>query len=108
VLNPIILIPFNLVPLVNLLLSTLVTKLGWIPYTNGVALPWTTPVGFSGYLSTGSLIASVYQIGLLILGCAIYYPFVKMLDNQYLREEAGLPDEEVEMDSSDAHAMAHS
>lgn len=88
VLNPIIIIPFIGVPTVNLLLSTFATKAGWIPYTTGVSLPWTTPIGFSGYLSTGSVFAGVWQIMLLILGCALYYPFVKMLDKQYLRDEA--------------------
>ncbi|MFD1486016.1 PTS sugar transporter subunit IIC [Lacticaseibacillus baoqingensis] len=98
VLNPIILIPFNLVPLMNLLISTAVTKLGIIPYTNGVALPWTTPVGFSGYLSTGSWVAAVYQILLLILGCLVYYPFIKILDNNYLKEEADATDKKDETD----------
>lgn len=88
VLNPVIIIPFILVPTINLLLSTLITKLGIIPYTNGVALPWTTPIGFSGYLSTGSLVAAVWQFMLLALGCVVYYPFIKTLDRQYLKEEA--------------------
>ncbi|MDR2834041.1 MAG: PTS sugar transporter subunit IIC [Streptococcaceae bacterium] len=88
VLNPIIIVPFILTPLVNLLLSTLVTNLGIIPYTTGVQLPWTTPIGFSGYLATGSWVASVWQIALLALGCLIYYPFVKTLDKQYLADEA--------------------
>jgi PTS system cellobiose-specific IIC component len=88
VLNPIIIIPFIAVPTINLLLSTVVTKLGIIPYTNGVALPWTTPIGFSGYLSTGSLVAALWQFILLALGCVIYFPFIKTLDRQYLKEEA--------------------
>ncbi|MGH1649452.1 MULTISPECIES: PTS sugar transporter subunit IIC [Enterococcus] len=88
VLNPIIIIPFILTPTINLLLSTLVTNLGIIPYTNGVALPWTTPIGFSGYLSTGSFVAAIWQFILLALGCVIYYPFIKTLDKQYLKEEA--------------------
>ncbi len=88
VLNPIIIIPFILTPTINLLLSTLITKMGILPYTNGVALPWTTPIGFSGYLSTGSLIAPIWQFMLLALGCLIYYPFIKTLDKQYLKEEA--------------------
>jgi PTS system cellobiose-specific IIC component len=88
VLNPIIIIPFITVPTLNLLLSTAVTRLGIIPYTNGVSLPWTTPIGFSGYLSTGSLVASLWQFILLALGCVIYFPFIKTLDRQYLKEEA--------------------
>lgn len=101
VLNPIIIIPFVLVPQINLILSTIATKVGLIPYTNGVALPWTTPIGFSGYLSTGSLVAAVWQIALLILGCAIYYPFIKMLDKKYLAEEAAaatVVEEEISFD----------
>ncbi|MGL5415891.1 MAG: PTS sugar transporter subunit IIC [Clostridium sp.] len=87
VLNPILIIPFISVPVINLVLSTIVTTMGIIPYTTGVPLPWTTPIGFSGYLSTGSLLAGAWQIGLLILGCLIYYPFIKMLDKQYLKDE---------------------
>lgn len=87
VLNPVLIVPFVGVPLINLVLSTLATQAGIIPYTTGVTLPWTTPIGFSGYLSTGSLMASLWQFGLLFLGCLIYYPFIKMLDKQYLKEE---------------------
>ncbi|RDY27117.1 PTS sugar transporter subunit IIC [Romboutsia weinsteinii] len=87
VLNPILIVPFVGVPLMNLVLSTLATQAGIIPYTTGVALPWTTPIGFSGYLSTGSLMASAWQLGLLAIGCVIYYPFIKMLDKKYLKEE---------------------
>ncbi|MDR0922430.1 MAG: PTS sugar transporter subunit IIC [Lactobacillales bacterium] len=93
VLNPIIIIPFILTPVINLLLSTLVTNLGIIPYTTGVSLPWTTPIGFSGYLSTGSIVAALWQFVLLILGCGIYYPFIKALDNQYLKDEAKAAEE---------------
>lgn len=106
VLNPLLIIPFNLVPFINLLLSTLVTKLGIIPYTTGVSLPWTTPIGFSGYLSTGSVIAGVYQILLLGLECLIYYPFIKTLDTQYLREEKQAAIDKVEEISFDTLSEA--
>ncbi|NLL75445.1 MAG: PTS sugar transporter subunit IIC, partial [Erysipelothrix sp.] len=88
VLNPIIIIPFLLVPVINSILSTFMMIFEIIPFTTGIALPWTTPVFFSGWLSTGSILAGVFQIGLVILGCAIYFPFFKILDNQYLTEEA--------------------
>jgi PTS system cellobiose-specific IIC component len=88
ILNPIMAIPFILVPQINLVLSTFATKMGIIPYTTGVALPWTTPIGFSGYLSTGSFVAALWQFALLALGCLIYYPFIKTLDKQYLLDES--------------------
>lgn len=88
VLNPIILIPFLTVPLMNIALATAATLAGIIPRTTGATLPWTTPAFFSGWLSTGSIIAGFFQIGLIILGCLVYLPFFKVLDNQYLKEEA--------------------
>lgn len=87
ILNPMLIIPFVFVPQMNLMLSTFATKVGLIPYTTGIAIPWTTPIGFSGYLSTGSWVAAVWQLALFALGCVIYYPFVKMLDKNYLLEE---------------------
>ncbi|MBZ2175378.1 PTS sugar transporter subunit IIC [Schnuerera sp. xch1] len=87
VLNPIMIIPFIGVPFMNTVLSAIAFETGFLPYTNGVALPWTTPLGFSGYLSTGSLKASLVQVVLVILGCIVYYPFIKMLDKTYLKDE---------------------
>ncbi|QZY55800.1 PTS sugar transporter subunit IIC [Crassaminicella profunda] len=98
VLNPVLIVPFIVVPSVNLILSTFATNLGIIPYTTGVALPWTTPIGFSGYLATGSLVAGLWQIGLLILGCFIYYPFIKMLDKKYLKDEEEATNSESEIE----------
>lgn len=87
VLNPVLIVPFIGVPIVNILLSTFAFQAGWMPYTTGVSLPWATPIGFSGYISTGSVFAGVFQVILLIIGCVLYYPFIKMLDKQYLRDE---------------------
>lgn len=87
VLNPVIIIPFIAVPLMNNILSIGATVAGIIPYTSGISLPWTTPIFFSGWLSTGSVFAGFFQIGLLILGMLVYYPFFKILDKQYLEDE---------------------
>lgn len=87
VLNPIIIVPFIFIPLMNLILSYYATVAGIIPKTTGVNLPWTTPIGFSGWLSTGSPIASLWQFMLLSIGCVIYYPFIRALDKNYLKDE---------------------
>jgi len=86
-LNPAVAIPFVIVPVVNVLISGMAFTLHWIPYTNGVILPWTTPPIISGWLSTGSWLAAVLQLFEIILGAFIYYPFIKILDKQYLKEE---------------------
>ena len=99
VLNPILIIPFLLVPVMNTVLSAIVTQLGIIPYTTGITLPWTTPIGFSGFLSTGSIVASIWQIILLALGCLVYYPFIKILDKKYLDDEKNYQEKVSEEDS---------
>lgn len=87
VLNPTILIPFVLVPTVNIVISYFVMSIGLVPYCNGIQLPWTTPVIISGFLST-NWAGAVLQAILLVLGVFIYLPFIKMIDKQYLQEEA--------------------
>ncbi|WP_055665863.1 PTS sugar transporter subunit IIC [Desnuesiella massiliensis] len=99
VLNPILIIPFLTVPVMNTVLSAIVTQLGIIPYTTGITLPWTTPIGFSGFLSTGSIVASIWQIILLALGCLVYYPFIKILDKKYLDDEKNYQEKVSEEDS---------
>ncbi len=100
-----LIIPFIGVPLINLVLSTIITQIGIIPYTTGISLPWTTPIIFSGYLSTGSIVSSLWQVVLLVLGCVIYFPFIKILDKQYLRDEENAKNNEDEDISFDELAF---
>ncbi|MFR4998705.1 MAG: PTS cellobiose transporter subunit IIC [Clostridium paraputrificum] len=86
VLNPTILIPFLLTPLINILISYFTMVSGIVPFTSGVSIPWTTPVIISGFLTTGWK-GALLQLILVILGVFIYMPFVKMMDKQYKNEE---------------------
>lgn len=96
VLNPVILIPFVLVPTVNIIIAYFAMNLGLVPFTNGIQLPWTTPIIFSGLLVSGWQ-GAVLQGILFILGMFIYYPFIKVMDNQYLREEAAALEQKKKM-----------
>lgn len=87
VLNPMILIPFVLVPTINIVISYICMSIGLVPLCSGVAIPWTMPVILSGFLATGWQ-GAVLQFLLLILGVFIYMPFIKMMDRQYLADEA--------------------
>lgn len=97
VLNPTILVPFVLVPTVNIVISYIVMHMGLVPYCNGIQLPWTTPVIISGFLST-NWAGAVLQAILLVIGVFIYLPFIKMIDKQYLQEEAKAKNQNVEDD----------
>lgn len=89
VLNPVMLLPFVLVPAVALLIAYGAAAAGFIKVLdNGVA--WTTPTIFSGYLLTGSWRGSLVQLLILAAGTAIYLPFVRFSDNLRQRQAAYL------------------
>ena len=97
VLNPILLIPFALVPTINIIISYVAMNIGLVPYTNGIQLPWTTPPIISGFLVSGWQ-ASILQALLIALGIFLYYPFIRVMDDQYLREEVEAEEQEEEID----------
>ena len=91
-LNALMLIPFVLVPTINIVISYFCMSLGLVPLCSGVAIPWTMPVILSGFLATGWQ-GAVLQLVLLILGVFLYMPFIKMMDKQYLADESKKNDE---------------
>lgn len=87
VLNPTMLIPFMLVPTMNIVISYLAMAARLVPICNGIQIPWTTPIIVSGFLAT-NWVGSLLQGLLLILGVFVYMPFIKIMDKQYLNDEA--------------------
>lgn len=99
VLNPTMLIPFVLVPTMNIIISYCAMATGLVPICSGINIPWTTPVVISGFLAT-NWVGAVLQAILLVLGIFVYMPFIKMMDKQYLAEEANSVEEEDDDDIS--------
>ena len=81
VLNPTLLIPFLLVPLMATCTSSLAVVLGLVPVTTH-AVQWTVPAILSGYAATGSVAGSVLQAVNIVLGVLIYLPFVRRLETR--------------------------
>ncbi|MDO4670468.1 MAG: PTS sugar transporter subunit IIC [Aerococcus sp.] len=88
VLNPIMIVPFMLAPTVNIIISYFVMRIGLVPITSGINIPWPTPAIISGFLAT-NWAGALLQAGLLVIDFFIYLPFLKVLDNQYVAEEKG-------------------
>lgn len=89
VLNPIMLIPFILVPLVSTVLSYVVMNIGFVPFTNGVNLPWTTPAPIGMFIVSGWR-CGVWSLILMVLQAGMYYPFFRVVDNNaYVLETEG-------------------
>lgn len=87
VLNPLIAIPFILTPLINIIITYVTMAAGIVPICNGVIMPWTTPPIISGFLSSGWQ-GALLQAILIALGVVIYYPFIRTIDKQYVKDEA--------------------
>ncbi|WP_300279187.1 PTS sugar transporter subunit IIC [Peptacetobacter sp.] len=93
VLNPTMLIPFIIVPTVNIIISYFAMAMNFVPICSGINIPWTTPLVISGILAT-NWVGGILQGLLLILGVFIYMPFIKILDKQYLQEEVNTVEED--------------
>ena len=83
--NPIMLIPFLLVPLVCYSVAYIAMLTGIVPMITG-AVEWTTPIILGGYHATGSVAGSLLQVFNVIIGVLIYVPFVRILDKQSLKQ----------------------
>ena len=97
VMNPIILIPWIISPIVVVAFSYIVMRLGIVPPPTGVAVPWTVPIFFSGVLATNSVLGGILQLVNLAIVSAIWFPFVKLLDKQYCLNES-ISKDDFEMD----------
>ncbi|MDG3374561.1 PTS transporter subunit EIIC, partial [Vibrio parahaemolyticus] len=95
VMNPIMAIPFIATPVVSGVITYFALYTGLVPLFTAVQVPWTTPPIISGFLVSGWQ-GAVLQGLLFVLGMAIYYPFIKVMDVQYLREEVKTREEELD------------
>ncbi|MDP9859496.1 PTS system cellobiose-specific IIC component [Olsenella profusa DSM 13989] len=87
VMNPVMAIPFLLVPMVNIFATYAVMAAGLVPICNGTLLPWTVPPIVSGFLCSGWQ-GALWQALMVAVGVLIYLPFIGALDRMYLKEEA--------------------
>ncbi|MBO7674626.1 MAG: PTS sugar transporter subunit IIC [Atopobiaceae bacterium] len=88
VLNPKLIVPFIAVPLISNIGAYILTDIGFIPYTMGVTVPWTTPPILSGLIVCGWQ-GALWQAVVLVASFFVYMPFAKSLDNDYLATEQG-------------------
>lgn len=87
VLNPTLIIPFVIVPLVTATLSYFATVLGFVNPTY-IMVPWTLPAPIGAYLATGgdwrAIILVLVNIAISFM---IYLPFFKMYEQKLMQQE---------------------
>lgn len=90
VLNPLLLVPYVLVPLVNTVIGYVAISIGLVPIFKYV-VPWTMPLFFGGTIGTGSIMGGLLQVVWLLVDIAIYAPFViagNKVKDEYDEEDA--------------------
>ena len=87
VLNPVLIIPFIIAPVVNIVIAWGATVSGLVPAMH-IAAPWTLPAPLFAFMATGgSWTAAVLGVVLTVVSVLIYYPFFKLYDKKLLAEE---------------------
>ncbi len=86
VMNPIVGVPFILVPVINSVLLYMAIKTQIIPPMGGQLPPWTVPPVISGFILGGWKYA-VMQAVVLLVGFVGYFPFLKKIDNMNYQQE---------------------
>ena len=94
-LNPVMMIPFVLVPAIIVTINYIVFAVGLV-HVPVVLQPFTVPVGVSGFVASGGDIrGSLLQFFDLAVSAIIYYPFFKAWERILIqREEAATRPEE--------------
>lgn len=87
VLNPVLIIPFVITPLIGATIAYIATSIGMVNPTY-VMVPWTLPAPIGAYLSTGGDWRAVVLVLVnLALSVLIYLPFFKMYDKKLVAQE---------------------
>ncbi|MBP2099006.1 PTS sugar transporter subunit IIC [Enterococcus rivorum] len=90
VLNPFMIVPFIVTPIISAVLAYLLTLIDILPRLSYI-IPLGTPVIMSGFISTpdGGWKVALFQIVMILFSGVMYYPFFKMLDKKAYQEELG-------------------
>ncbi|MED1748011.1 MAG: PTS cellobiose transporter subunit IIC [Bacillota bacterium] len=87
VMNPLILIPWILAPMVITCISYFAMATGIVPPPTGVNIPWTVPIFISGIMATNSLAGGLLQLFNLMIVFVIWFPFLKFIDRMNVKNE---------------------
>lgn len=87
VMNPLIIVPWILAPMVVTFVTYLAMSSGLVPPPTGVAVPWTVPIFINGIMATNSLAGGLLQLVNFTIVLVIWLPFLKFIDRMNLQKE---------------------
>ncbi len=91
ILNPLVVIPWLVAPVVVTLITYFTMATGLVPPPAGIIVPWTTPPILNGFLATGNAWqGGVLQAFNLFVVMIIWWPFLRIMDKKYYENEQGV------------------
>ena len=88
VMNPIMMVPFFVTPMLSAILTWTAIRVGLIPMFPGTLVPWTTPPLISGLL-VGGWKTALWQALMLLMTFFTYLPFIRKQDHLNYASEQG-------------------
>lgn len=88
VMNPIMMVPFFVTPMLSAILTWTAIRVGLIPMFPGTLVPWTTPPIISGLL-VGGWKTALWQALMLLMTFFTYLPFIRKQDHLNYASEQG-------------------
>ncbi len=90
IMNPLMMVPFFVAPMVITLLSYFAIATGIVGRLPGLAAPWTMPIILSGfYVGGGDVRIVLLQVVNFVVTGLIYFPFISAWDKKKFAEEQG-------------------
>ncbi|MFT8878185.1 MAG: PTS transporter subunit EIIC [Oenococcus sp.] len=86
VLNPLLALPFILMPALSMCATYVLIQIHVLPYLTGVMVPWTTPPIISGFLVGGWQMA-IWQAIVIAASFFVYFPFARRYDKILYQQE---------------------
>lgn len=85
-LNPIMIVPFTIVPMLNTAIAWIATAIGMVSpaYVNA---PWTAPAPIAAIISSMDWRAGILVLVLMVIDGCIWYPFMKIYEKQLVSKE---------------------
>jgi len=88
ILNPIMAVPFVLLPGINVFLTSLLMRSGIIAASTGAALSSNIPTPIYMWMTTNSISGLIWGLLVIVLDAVVFYPFFKIAEKQALKQEA--------------------
>lgn len=88
ILNPIMAVPFVLLPGLNVFLTSLLMRGGIIAASTGAALSSNIPSPIYLWMTTNSITGLIWGLIVIALDAVIFYPFFKIAEKQALQQES--------------------